>query len=474
VRVTYVCHACMLIETKGVRILTDPWIHGPCFYGTWYQLPEPLFRIEDLLPLDYIYISHSHPDHLHAPTLARVPKETQLIIPGEEPYQRGALKSFGFQNILEVEHGTSTALKNGVRLTLFKHSWDSMIIVEDGKSSYLNLTDCRLEHVIHRIRRDFRIDVAFLPFLDAMDFPAAFDLTPIGRTIDQREVDRRTAAHFINMALALNTKTVVPSASHKVFLHPSQWHMNERITPYELAENCRHLAPQVDFRYLSSGDFWDSDGQGRSSAPPNATQIREQVRACYQRRKQEVDQAFESYSTMPTPQHGVEIQSGIKTFFESRLRQLSWHWRRILNMKVEFECPDLETPFQLVDVGQARVSEPRRSRFSDAEVTFTLPSSMLEYVLLQDKDLWNDARTSNRVLTRVNKPLSIPRIKLFAWLLTWHFNERGLFKDMLLGLRWPLVRKYHFGRFETVKHQDLQLTDDEPTEVTEGPVCETH
>jgi L-ascorbate metabolism protein UlaG (beta-lactamase superfamily) len=460
-RVTYVCHACMLIEVQGVRILTDPWIHGSCFYGSWYQLPEPVVRVEDLFPLDYIYISHSHPDHLHKPTLARVPKETQLIIPGEEPYQRGTLNSLGFKNILEVNHGDTATLKNGVTLRLYKQSWDSMIIVSDGKSNYLNLTDCRLEGVIHEIRRDYPVmDVAFLPFLDAMDYPSAFDLSPLGLTVTQREVDRRTVAHFINMATALNAKTAVPSASHKVFAHPSQWEMNDHITPLELAENCQRLAPKVKFLYLSAGDYWDSNGSSKGSPPPNATSIHRGVEELYQRRKQEVDEGFNCYSTVPTPQHAAEIQDGLKKFFETNLAKLSWFWRILLGMKFEFACPELEKPYQLVDVSSRKVSGPQAQHFNDADVTFTLPSGILDYSLIQDKDLWNDARTSNRIYTRLNKSVSVSRVKLFSWLLTWHFIQKGLFKDMMMRLNWPLVRMYRFGRYETVKGKDLQLFDD--------------
>ena len=466
-RVTYVCHACMLVETQGVRILTDPWIHGPCFYGSWYQLPEPVVRIEDLFPLDYIYISHSHPDHLHKPTLARIPKDSQLIIPGNEPYQRGTLQSLGFRNILEVNHGATAQLKNGIRLRLYKQSWDSMIIVNDGKSTYLNLTDCRLEHVIHEIRRDFpAIDVAFLGFLDAMDYPSAFDLSPLGRTVSQREVDRRTAAHFINMALALNTKTVVPSASQKAFFHPSQWEMNERITPFELAENCQRLAPKVKFLYLNAGESWDSDGSSKGSPPPNAAALRRDTELCYQRRKQEVDEAFNSYSAVPTAEHAAEIQNGMKKFFETNLGKLSWFWKVLLGMKLEFACPELEKPYQLVDVPRARVSGPQAHRFPEADVTFTLPSGILDYALIQDKDLWNDARTSNRIYTRLNKRVSVSRVKLFGWLLTWHFIQKGLFRDMMMRLTWPIVCMYRFGRYEATKPKDLHLFD-EGTRVAE-------
>lgn len=462
-RVTYVCHACMLIEVQGVRILTDPWMHGPCFYGTWYQLPEPVVKIEDLFPLDYIYISHSHPDHLHKPTLTRVPKDTQLIIPGEEPYQRGSLQAQGFNKILEVNHGDTVTLKNGVTLRLYKQSWDSMIIVSDGKSNYLNLTDCRLEHVIHEIRRDYPVmDVAFLPFLDAMDFPAAFDLSPLGKTVSQREVDRRTVAHFVNMALALNAKTAVPSASHKAFFHPSQWDMNERITPLELAENFHRAAPNVNFLYLSAGDYWDSNGNSKGSPPPDAASIRRSVEACYQRRKQEVDDGFNLFSPIPTAQRQTEIQGAFTKFFETNLKKMNFLWRILLGMKIEFACPEHVKAYQMVDVRHAKVSEPQAKPFADADITFTLPSGILDYTLIQDKDLWNDARTSNRILTRLNKPVMVSRVKLFGWMLTWHFIQKGLFKDMMMRLTWPLLSKVRFGRFESVKPDDLQLFDETP------------
>jgi L-ascorbate metabolism protein UlaG (beta-lactamase superfamily) len=462
-RVTYVCHACMLIEVAGVRILTDPWMHGPCFYGTWYQLPEPVVKIEDLFPLDYIYISHSHPDHLHKPTLTRVPKDAQLIIPGEEPYQRGLLQAQGFTKILEVNHGSTVTLKNGVTLRLYKQSWDSMIIVSDGKSNYLNLTDCRLEHVIKEIRRDYPVmDVAFLPYLDAMDFPAAFDLSPLGKTVSQREVDRRTVAHFVNMAVALNAKTAVPSASHKAFFHPSQWDMNERITPLELGENFHRAAPDRNFLYLSAGDYWDSDGSSKGSPPPDAATIRQNVEACYRRRKQEVDDGFNLFSPVPTAQRQTEIQVALKKFFETNLKKMNFLWRILLGMKFEFHCPEHEKPYQLVDVRRAKVSEPQAQPFPDADVTFTLPSGILDYTLIQDKDLWNDARTSNRILTRLNKSVMVSRVKLFGWMLTWHFIQKGLFKDMMMRLTWPLLCKIRFGRFEAVKPEELRLFDEVP------------
>jgi len=141
------------------------------------------------------------------------------------------------------------------------------------------------------------------------------------------------------------------------------------------------------------------------------------------------------------------------------LQKLSWFWRVLLGMKVEYAGPELENPYQLVDVVKGKVSGPQAQHFTEADFTFTLPSGILDYSLIQDKDLWNDARTSNRIYTRLNKPVSVARVKLFSWLLTWHFIQKGLFRDMIMRLTWPLVCAYRFGRYEVVKQEDLQLFD---------------
>ena len=69
-------HASILINAKGLKILTDPWFFGTAFNDGWDLSPEPdLLNIEELIAdVDLIWISHEHPDHLHFPTLKWVSK----------------------------------------------------------------------------------------------------------------------------------------------------------------------------------------------------------------------------------------------------------------------------------------------------------------------------------------------------------------------------------------------------------------
>ena len=71
-RVTYINHATVLIQTEGINILTDPiWSTraGPApFIGT-KRVRAPGVAFEDLPPIDYVLISHDHYDHLDIPTV---------------------------------------------------------------------------------------------------------------------------------------------------------------------------------------------------------------------------------------------------------------------------------------------------------------------------------------------------------------------------------------------------------------------
>ena len=68
--VQFLAHACLSIESNNIKIITDPWLEGPCFMRGWWHDPRPPENaIEELLSADVIYISHNHPDHMHVETL---------------------------------------------------------------------------------------------------------------------------------------------------------------------------------------------------------------------------------------------------------------------------------------------------------------------------------------------------------------------------------------------------------------------
>ena len=74
-RVTYVGHATILLQTHGLNILTDPIWAGrasPISFAGPKRVAAPGVRFEDLPPIDVVLVSHNHYDHLNLATLERL------------------------------------------------------------------------------------------------------------------------------------------------------------------------------------------------------------------------------------------------------------------------------------------------------------------------------------------------------------------------------------------------------------------
>jgi UDP-MurNAc hydroxylase len=67
-------HASVLIESAGVRLLTDPWLYGPAFNEGWDLLSPTPFGIELFNSVTHIWFSHEHPDHFAPRVLKDIPK----------------------------------------------------------------------------------------------------------------------------------------------------------------------------------------------------------------------------------------------------------------------------------------------------------------------------------------------------------------------------------------------------------------
>lgn len=71
-RVTFVNHATMLVQTEGLNILTDPVYSNRVSPVSWAgpkRVHQPGIAWADLPKIDVVTISHSHYDHLDIPTL---------------------------------------------------------------------------------------------------------------------------------------------------------------------------------------------------------------------------------------------------------------------------------------------------------------------------------------------------------------------------------------------------------------------
>ncbi len=74
-RITFIGHATVLIQTQGLNIITDPVYGeraGPYSWAGPKRFKRPGIRFEDLPKIDIILLSHNHYDHLEPVTLKRI------------------------------------------------------------------------------------------------------------------------------------------------------------------------------------------------------------------------------------------------------------------------------------------------------------------------------------------------------------------------------------------------------------------
>jgi L-ascorbate metabolism protein UlaG (beta-lactamase superfamily) len=175
VRVRYFGHACILLETKDVSILTDPVISYSYENGieryTYQDLPEVI---------DYVLITHSHQDHVMFETLLQLRHRVKnIVVPRsranclEDPSLKLALRAIGFKNVREIDEMETVEIEGGsiTGLPFFGEHCDLNItskmahLVSLKKSSFLlaadsnNIEPALYDHLHHLVGD---IDVLYL------------------------------------------------------------------------------------------------------------------------------------------------------------------------------------------------------------------------------------------------------------------------------------------------------------------------
>lgn len=115
VRIQYIGHACLLIETDQITIITDPLISYPFDHCslrfTYADLPEKI---------DYLLITHNHQDHVLIEHLLQLRCRIDTVVAprcGSGSLQDPSLKLFfqrlGFSKVIDVDDLDTISIPNG-------------------------------------------------------------------------------------------------------------------------------------------------------------------------------------------------------------------------------------------------------------------------------------------------------------------------------------------------------------------------
>ncbi len=113
--IRFINHACIHFQIDNkFSFATDPWIIGSAFCnGWWLAKDSPSDAFEVLNNSDFIYISHNHPDHLHAKSLEYLRKDMPILTAGfTNKSTLTLLKEYGFKDITAMDFSSRYIQEN--------------------------------------------------------------------------------------------------------------------------------------------------------------------------------------------------------------------------------------------------------------------------------------------------------------------------------------------------------------------------
>ncbi len=181
VKVRYIYSACVVLETRDIRVLCDPWFTEGAYDGAWYQYPkleDPLNRIG---VCDLVYVSHIHPDH-YDPTFLRAylekyPKAKVIIANFSVNFLSRKMKADGIPHeIFEEKSFGNTELKIFPNESS-KEDVDSALVIKDAEHAVVNMNDNlynfrQLEDI--KSYCDKGIKIALLGYTGAGPYPQTY------------------------------------------------------------------------------------------------------------------------------------------------------------------------------------------------------------------------------------------------------------------------------------------------------------
>ncbi|MBL7696902.1 MAG: MBL fold metallo-hydrolase [Chitinophagaceae bacterium] len=148
-KVTLVSQASVIIETSDCKIWTDPWLFGKAFMESWSLLPAANWSDKYYDEIDFLWVSHEHPDHFHLPTLKSMPKTfkervTLLFQKNNSNKMPDAFRSLGFKNIQLLPHRKIVSItpETKIHCCQIGPTPDSSLAVMNKGYTLLNLNDC--------------------------------------------------------------------------------------------------------------------------------------------------------------------------------------------------------------------------------------------------------------------------------------------------------------------------------------------
>lgn len=266
-KIEYICHSCLYIETSDTNFVFDPWYNGSAYHNRWFVFPKPI-ETSHIQSTKNILITHGHEDHLHAETLKLFNKDATIFF----PYQwRNGIKTFlnelGFNNVNEALSFNSYKVTEQTSVTYIGFALESVVVIESQGKVFINLNDALNSHhqtvvdmFIKEIKKRWpRIDYLFSGWSGAGYFPNTVHYKDKNDVEVGKLREQYFANHFCKIAKELNPEIAIPFAPGFVLLDKDKRWINEVKFPREQLDSYYKKYfdrnTSIQFEVMYPGDF---------------------------------------------------------------------------------------------------------------------------------------------------------------------------------------------------------------------------
>lgn len=271
-RIEYICHSCLYIDTGDTALVFDPWFKDSAYMNQWFLFPGPV-DVSMLPAAKHILYSHGHEDHLHLSSLQELNRDAKVFYPYQ--WRRGAKKYFsdqGFDHLTEAVSFRPYRLSPSTTVTYLGFALESVIVVETAGLVIVNINDALNSHhqnVVDMFLREIRkrwpkIDYLFSGWSGAGYFPNTVHYKTKNDFETGLVREQYFAHNFSRIAQSLQPEYAIPFGPGFALLQKDKRWINEVKFPRENFENYYHehfeKNTSIRFIVMNPGDYFDENG----------------------------------------------------------------------------------------------------------------------------------------------------------------------------------------------------------------------
>ena len=236
-------HGCADITDGEYCLLFDPWLIGSAYWRSWWNFPEPsdfsaLCKRLIRYKVVYVYITHLHWDHFHAPTIRRLvnslPNLHFLIPKVPEIRLANDLRDVLPRNVhyQEIPQNSIFYVSENFYFKIFLSGFfvtDSAVLVNIGNVQVLNLNDSKPLNILSKsikssINKDLLITLRSHSSANAR---VCRRLRNGDMPIQSQDSLNEYSRQFIETAKFFRTNIAIPFASNMCYLHKDTFQYNK-------------------------------------------------------------------------------------------------------------------------------------------------------------------------------------------------------------------------------------------------------